>query len=67
MSTTESPWLRVADAATDARVHPQQIYRACRLRQLEHVKVSGRRVVLTKREWIDAWLASQTVHVSAHP
>jgi len=64
-ATIESPWLRVDQAASYCQVHSSQIYRACRDRRLEHVRVGGRRVLITKREWIDAWLQSLTVHVKA--
>lgn len=59
----ESPWLRVDEGAAHAKVHKSQIFRACAKRQLEHVKVGGRRTILLKREWIDRWLESQCVHV----
>ena len=59
----ESPWWRVSDAAAYARVHPSQIFRACRERKLEHVRAGGRKTILVKREWIDTWLESLRVHV----
>ena len=59
----ESPWWRVSDAAAYARVHPSQIFRACRERKLEHVRVNGRRMILTKQEFVDAWLNALRVHV----
>ena len=37
MSAVESPWWRVTDAASYAKVHPSQIFRACRERKLEQV------------------------------
>jgi excisionase family DNA binding protein len=58
-----TPWGRVVEAAAHGRVHPQEIYRACRRGQLEHVKVGGRRTILLRRERVDTWLASQVVHV----
>lgn len=61
----ESPWWRVDQAAAYARVHKAQIFRACRERRLEHVRASGRGTILTKREWIDAWLDAMRVHVRA--
>jgi excisionase family DNA binding protein len=61
----ESPWWRVDEAATYCKVHPSQIFRACRERKLEHVRVGGRRTILTKREFVDTWLASMVVHVKA--
>lgn len=60
----ESPWWRVADAAAYAKVHAAQIFRACSSRQLEHVRIGGRRTIVTRREWVDAWLESQRVHVT---
>ena len=65
LATVESPWLRVSEAATYCKVHPGQIHRAARERRLEHVRVGGRRTLLTTKEWCDAWLQSQRVHVSA--
>lgn len=64
--TTEvpaSPWWRVEEAARYAKLHPQAIYRACRERKLQHVRVGGRRAILVKREWVDAYLESQMVLV----
>jgi excisionase family DNA binding protein len=55
----ESPWWRVEQGAAYAQLHKQELYRACRKRQLLHVKVGGRRTILVKREWVDAWLESQ--------
>jgi excisionase family DNA binding protein len=60
----ESPWLRVDEAAAYCKVHEGQIYKAARERKLEHVRVGGRRTLLTKRDWCDNWLASLTVHVA---
>ena len=64
-STDErSPWWRVNDAATYARIHKSQIFRACATRQLEHVRIGGRRTIVTRREWVDAFLNAQRIHVS---
>jgi excisionase family DNA binding protein len=59
----ESPFMRVQDAADYCHVHPAQIFRACRERKLEHVRVGGRKTILVKREWVDTWLDSLRVHV----
>jgi excisionase family DNA binding protein len=56
-------WWRVSDAAAYARVHPSQVFRACRERRLEHVRVGGRKTILVKRERIDTWLDSLRVQV----
>lgn len=63
-STPSSPWLRVDQAAAYAGLHKSAIFRACAARQLEHVRVSARRTILTTTEWIDQWLNSQRVHVA---
>ena len=63
IATVESPWIRVREAAAYAKVHPSQIFRACAARQLEHIKVGGRRTILLRREFVDAWLESLCVHV----
>jgi excisionase family DNA binding protein len=55
MSAESSLW-RVQDAADYCKVHPAQIFRACRERKLEHIRVGGRKTILVKREWIDGWL-----------
>ncbi len=59
----ESPWWRVSNAATYAKVHQSQIFRACRERKLEHVRVGGRKTILTRKEFVDSWLESKRVHV----
>jgi excisionase family DNA binding protein len=59
----DSPWWTVDEAATYARQHKQVLYRACRERKVQHVKVGGRGKVLFKKEFIDAWLMSLQVHV----
>lgn len=64
VTSIESPWWRVEQAAAYARVHKSQIFRACAQRQLEHVRVSGRRTIVTRREWVDAYLESMRVHVA---
>jgi len=64
-SFVESPWWRVAEAASYARVHRSQIFRACSARQLEHIRIGGRRTIVTRREWVDAFLEGQRVRVRA--
>ena len=49
-------WLNVAAAAEYAGVSRDTIYTACERRELDHVRVSGRRAIRLKPAWIDAWL-----------
>ncbi|MGB2715352.1 MAG: helix-turn-helix domain-containing protein [Vicinamibacterales bacterium] len=49
-------WLNVSEAAEYAGVSRDTIYTACERRELHHVRISGRRSIRLKAEWIDAWL-----------
>jgi excisionase family DNA binding protein len=51
-----SPWLKVPDGAAYAGVSRDTIYTACERDELRHVRVSGRRSIRLKAEWIDEWL-----------
>jgi excisionase family DNA binding protein len=53
-----SPWLNIVDACLYARVSSQVIYRAIADRRLRAARVDGRRKLVVKREWLDAWLTS---------
>jgi excisionase family DNA binding protein len=50
------PWLNVSEAAEYARVSRDTIYTACERRELRNARVSGRRAIRLRPEWIDAWL-----------
>ena len=49
-------WLTVADSAEYAGVSRDTIYTACERGELRHARISGRRSIRLKPEWIDAWL-----------
>ena len=49
-------WLTVAEAAEYAGLSRDTIYTACERDGLRHTRVSGRRKLLLRAEWIDAWL-----------
>lgn len=53
-------WLTVTESAEYAGVSRDTIYTACERRELRHARVSGRRAIRVKREWIDAWLEQHT-------
>lgn len=55
-STPMRNWLSVADAAEHAAVSRDTIYTACERREMQHVRIGGRRTIRVRREWIDAWL-----------
>jgi len=60
-------WLTVADGAEYCAVSRDTIYAACERREIRHARISGRRSIRLKREWIDAWLERHTCggHVAA--
>lgn len=60
-------WLNVAESAEYAGVCPDLIYDACAARKIHHIRVSGRRAIRLKREWIDAWLERHAVDVQDGP
>ena len=50
------PWLSVAEAAAYAGLSRDTIYTACERSELRHAHVGGRRKILVRPQWIDAWL-----------
>ena len=49
-------WLRVAEAAEYTGLSRDTIYTASERGELRHTHVSGRRKILLRPQWIDAWL-----------
>ena len=49
-------WLTVAEGAEYAGVSRDTIYTACERGELHHARISGRRSIRLKAQWIDAWL-----------
>ena len=49
-------WLTVANGAEYCGVSRDTIYAACERGELRHARISGRRSIRLKPEWIDAWL-----------
>lgn len=49
-------WLTVGEGAEYAGLSRDTMYTTCERRELRHARVSGRRAIRLKREWIDAWL-----------
>lgn len=52
--------MNVREAAQYARVCRDTIYAACARREIHHIRVSGRRAIRFRREWIDEWLERYT-------
>ena len=55
-----SRWLTGREAADYANLSADTIYTACERGELRHARVSGRRTIRLRREWIDAWLERHT-------
>ncbi len=56
--------LTVVEGAEYAGVSRDTIYTACERKELRHARISGRRSIRLKSEWIDAWLERHTSDVS---
>lgn len=50
------PWLSVAETAEYTGLSRDTIYTACERNELRHARVGGRRKLLLRPQWIDAWL-----------
>jgi excisionase family DNA binding protein len=49
-------WLNVREGAEYARVCRDTIYTACERGELRHGRINGRRKIVMRPQWIDAWL-----------
>jgi excisionase family DNA binding protein len=54
-------WLNVSEAAEYAGVSRDTIYTACERRELRNARLSGRRAIRIRPQWIDAWLERHAV------
>ena len=61
------PWLSVAEAAGYAGLSRDTIYAACERGELRHAHVGGRRKILVRPQWIDAWLERHAPDVQGGP
>ena len=52
----QSPWLRVADAATRAQCSRSTIYSEVQAGSLRAARVGGGRILRIRAEWVDEWL-----------
>jgi excisionase family DNA binding protein len=57
------PWLNVGEGAEYAGVSRDTIYTACERKELRHARISGRRSIRLKPEWIDAWLERHALRI----
>lgn len=68
MSDTTTPWLTAKEAAARARCGTKLIYTAISASRLRVSRrgVAGRNIV-TRAEWVDAWLESTAQPVEVRP
>jgi len=59
-------WLNVSEAAEYAGVSRDTIYTACERRELRSARLSGRRAIRIRPQWIDAWLEQHAVGGTRH-
>jgi excisionase family DNA binding protein len=61
----EKPWLTVKEAARHANVSADTIYAACERNELRNARISGRRAIRIKPEWVDQWLEQHAMAQAA--
>jgi excisionase family DNA binding protein len=60
-------WFTVTEAAEYAGVSRDTIYAACERHEMRHARVSGRRAIRVRPEWIDGWLEQHARAVRVQP
>jgi excisionase family DNA binding protein len=60
------PWLNVSEAAEYAGVSRDTIYTACERDELRSARVSGRRAIRIRPQWIDNWLEQHSTRLHGH-
>jgi excisionase family DNA binding protein len=60
----ESPWLNLAEAAAYIKRGKRFVAREVHAGRLRAARVGGRGEVLTRREWLDAWIEDQAAPVA---
>ena len=55
-------WFNVSEAADYAGVSRDTIYTACERDELRSARVSGRRAIRIRPQWIDNWLEQHSTH-----
>ena len=59
-----SPWLTATDAATYLKRGRRFVLREIHAGRLRAVRIGGRREILTRAEWLDAWVSDQEAPMS---
>ena len=55
----ESPWLNGTQAAAYVGRHKEFLFREIRAGRLRAARIGGRGEILTRAEWLDAWVETQ--------
>ena len=63
MSETASPWLTATEAAAYLKRGRRFVLREIRDGRLQAARIGGRGEILTRREWLDAFIEAQSVPV----
>ena len=59
-------WLNVSEAAEYAGVSRDTIHTACERRELRNARLSGRRAIRIRPQWVDAWLEQHAAGGGQH-
>jgi excisionase family DNA binding protein len=60
---TDSPWLTLVEAAQYAKRSRRVLRAAITDGRLRAAVIGGRKEILTRREWLDAWIEDQAAPV----
>jgi excisionase family DNA binding protein len=63
MADTPSPWLTLAEASAYAKRGRRFLLAEIKAGRLRAARVGGRGLVLTRAEWLDAWIEAQATPV----
>ena len=59
-------WFNVSEAADYAGVSRDTIYTACERQELRSARLSGRRAIRIRAQWVDAWLEQHSTRTHGH-
>lgn len=60
----DSPWLTAAEAAEYLKRGRRFVLREIHAERLRAARIGGRGEILTRREWLDAWVQDQAAPIA---
>jgi len=66
MTPADSPWLNGKQAAAYVGRGKDFLFREIRAGRLRAARIGGRGEILTRVEWLDAWVTDQATPIALH-